>query len=58
MNSVKSLHKCLIRNASQIVQVVANGEDYVRGSADLAKNNLAVLNSRESDPLMIVSIEY
>ena len=50
-------HTCLIYNANQIVQVVSNGQDYIRGSSDLAKNNLAILNSLENDLLVIVSIE-
>jgi hypothetical protein len=56
MNATKA-HKFLIYNPSQIVQVVSNGEDFVRGSSNLTTNNLAILNSKENDPLVLVSIE-
>jgi len=56
MNSANS-HRCLIYNASQVVQVVSNGEEYVRGSSDLVSNNLAILNFKENNSLIIVSIE-
>ena len=56
MNATKA-HKFLIYNPSQIVQVVSNGEDFVRGSSNLVANNLAILNSKENDPLVLVSIE-
>jgi hypothetical protein len=47
----------LIYNPIQIVQVVSNGEDFVRGSLNLTTNNLAILNFKENDPLVLVSIE-
>ena len=56
MNSLNS-HKCLIYKASQVVQVVSNGEDYIRGCSDLTTNNIAILNQKEDDSLVIVSIE-
>jgi len=56
MNTAKT-HNFLIHNPSQIVQVVSNGEDFVRGSSNLTTNNLAILNSKEKDPLVLVSIE-
>jgi hypothetical protein len=56
MNTAKT-NKFLIYNPSQIVQVVSSGEDFVRGSSNLTANNLAILNSKENDPLVLVSIE-
>jgi hypothetical protein len=56
MNSNKPKQKCLIQNALQIVQVVSNGEKYVRGSSELIQN-LAILNFKQDDHLCIVSIE-
>jgi hypothetical protein len=48
----------LIHGATQIVQVVANGEHYLRGNSEAIKN-LTVLNkSSQTDNLCVVSIEY
>ena len=57
-NASAKSHKCIIQNAGQIVQVVSNGEEYVRGLPDLTKNNLSILNCKEADPLIIISIKY
>ena len=50
-------YKTLVHSAEHIVQVVSNGERYVRGNTDKMKN-ISILNSRPSDNLAIVSIEY
>jgi hypothetical protein len=47
--------KCLIYNATQIVQVTSNGEKYLRGNDSKIKD-LAILED-ESNSLTIVSIE-
>lgn len=49
-------YKCLIHSAEQIVQVVSNGERYVRGNSEKIKN-LSILNRKESENLSIVSID-
>jgi len=56
MNTART-NKFLIYNPSQIVQVVSSGEDFVRGSSNFIANNLAILNSKENDQLVLVSIE-
>jgi hypothetical protein len=49
--------RCLIYNASQIVQVVSNKEKYVRGNFTQKIKDLSVLEKKESDKLSIVSIK-
>jgi hypothetical protein len=55
--NIMNITNFLIYNPIQIVQVVSNGEDFVRGSLNLTTNNLAILNFKENDPLVLVSIE-
>lgn len=48
-------HKCRIYDAEQVVQIVSNGEQYIRGNTDKIKN-LSILSRKENDSLTIVSI--
>lgn len=54
--AMASGYKTLVHSAEQIVQVVSNGERYIRGNTDQMKN-ISILNSRPADNLTIVSIK-
>ncbi len=48
---------CLIYGASQIVQVVANKEPYIRGGTNEFKSPMVLNEDKERGPLNIVSIK-
>lgn len=50
--------KVLIYNASQIVQVVSNGERYLRGNSEKIKNLSILKKTDPKENLCLVSIEY
>lgn len=52
-----SSHKCLIYNASVIVQVAAKGERFLRGNDDKMKDLPVLSNSNKAESLSIVAID-
>jgi hypothetical protein len=56
-NTIKKSYNCIINNAMQIVQIVSNGERFIRGNSDQLKNLSIINKTKETDNLCIVSIE-
>ncbi len=54
--TAKANYKCMYHGAEQIMQVVSNGESYIRGGSEKMQN-LSILVRKEGDNLIIVSID-
>ena len=55
--SQEKKEKCLIYNPAQIVQVVSNGQRYIRGGHDDMKHLALLENKDPSKKLVLVSIK-